>query len=66
VQPRAQQWTAIDRSGVRAGDKVSAEAGGLPIYTVVALQNEGTLLREERSGREHVAPLSALHWKLVQ
>jgi hypothetical protein len=66
MEQRTRQWIAIDGSGVRAGDLVSAEAGGLPIYRVVGLESQNTLLREERSGRDHTAPLGALHWKLMQ
>ena len=65
MEAPAHRWTAIGRSEVRAGDRVSAEAGGLPIYLVVALDGQAILLREERSGREHVAPLNTLRWKLI-
>ncbi|MGC1304431.1 MAG: hypothetical protein WA840_18850 [Caulobacteraceae bacterium] len=66
MQQRAHHWTAIDLSGVTAGDLVSAEAGGLPIYRVIAVEDQKTLLREELSGRDHVARLSDLRWKLTQ
>ncbi len=59
------RWIAIERSALKAGDLVSAEAGGLPIYRVVSLQDQETQLREERTGRDHIAPLASLHWKLA-
>ena len=65
VEQRARHWIARERSEIKAGDLVSAEAGGLPIYRVIALEDQSTSLREEQSGRDHVAPLSALHWKLA-
>jgi hypothetical protein len=57
-------WTTIERCGVQIGDLVSSDAGGLPIYRVLALQDQRTWLRDERSGRDHIAPLSSLRWKL--
>jgi hypothetical protein len=60
----AYQWIAIEPLDIKAGDLVSAEAGGLPIYRVLALQDRTTWLREEQSGRDRVAPVTALHWKL--
>jgi hypothetical protein len=64
VEPRTHQWMAIDRSGVQTGDMVSAEAGGLPIYRVLAQEGLNVRLHDDRSGRDHLAPLAALHWKL--
>jgi hypothetical protein len=64
VEPRTHQWMAIDRSGVQAGDMVSAEAGGLPIYRVLAREGQSVRLLDDRNGRDHLAPLAALHWKL--
>ncbi len=58
-------WVWVERTGIAAGDQVSADAGGLPIYRVVNLDEARAWLREERSGRDHILPLEALHWKLV-
>ena len=61
---QARQWSLIDRRGVAVGDMVSAEAGGLPVYRILALQERRLWLREERSGRDHVLPADAMRWKL--
>ncbi len=57
-------WVTIPRGGLKSGDLVSAEAGGLPIYRVLEVHDQRTWLREERTGRDHIAPVSALRWKL--
>ena len=62
---QARHWNIIDRSGIAEGDLVSAEAGGLPVYRVLALQERRLWLREERSGRDHIAPVDAMRWKLA-
>ena len=66
MEPRTHQWMAIDRSGVQAGDMVSAEAGGLPIYRVLAQEGLNVRLQDQLSGRDHLAPLACLHWKLAR
>jgi hypothetical protein len=58
-------WIHLDvaQSAPRVGDIVSAAAGGLPIYRVVALIGPEAWVQDE----DHVAiqrlPLSRLHWK---
>lgn len=64
MEPSVCHWVTIERTGIQTGDLVSAQAGGLPIYRVVALQAERAWLRDERGERDHIAPLSALRWKL--
>ena len=59
-------WQYLDipsEQTVRVGEFVSAEAGGLPIYQVMALSDGRAWLREEHDGIDRVAPLSAFHWK---
>lgn len=59
-------WQYLDpptANTVKVGDLVSAEAGGLPIYQVMALSDGRVWLREEHDGIDRVAPLSAFHWK---
>jgi hypothetical protein len=60
------QWTVIDRSRIAVGDLVSAEAGGLPVYRVLALQDRRLWLREERTGRDHIVPVDAMRWTLAE
>ena len=62
---QACQWVTIERCGVAPGDLVSAEAGGLPIYRVLSVQDQRAWLRDERTGRDHIAPLATLRWKLA-
>ena len=50
-------------SGVRAGDIVSAAAGGLPIYRVMSLDGDRAWLRDIDSGADQVTPLGLFHWK---
>ena len=64
MQP-TRQWNIIDRSRIAVGDLVSAEAGGLPVYRVLSLQDRRLWLREEQSGRDTIAPVDAMHWKLA-
>jgi hypothetical protein len=59
-------WQYLDlptRSSVKVGELVSAEAGGWPIYRVMALADGRAWLREEFEGVDRVAPLTAFHWK---
>jgi hypothetical protein len=59
-------WQYLDvpsQDTIRIGERVSAEAGGFPIYRVMALSGGRAWLREEQGGIDRVAPLSAFHWK---
>src|SRR5438128_2709966 len=59
-------WVYLDAAapgGVHVGDLVSAAAGGLPTYRVVALEGPKVRLKDEVRGADQVMPLSALHWK---
>jgi hypothetical protein len=59
-------WQYLDvpsENSIGVGERVSAEAGGLPIYRVMALSDGRAWLREEQGGIDRVAPLSAFHWK---
>jgi hypothetical protein len=62
---QVRHWNIIDRGHIAVGDRVSAEAGGLPVYRVLALQDRRLWLREEQTGRDHITPLDAMHWKLA-
>jgi hypothetical protein len=52
-------------SEVRVGDLVSAEAGGLPIYRIMALREGRAWLRNLADGSDRVTMLSAFHWKAL-
>jgi hypothetical protein len=64
MEQTALHWVTIGRGGLKPGDRVSAEAGGLPIYRVLVVQDHRVWLKEERTGRDHVAPADALRWRL--
>ncbi|MBA3810467.1 MAG: hypothetical protein H0X27_02265 [Caulobacteraceae bacterium] len=64
---RAIDWQYLDRprgDAVGVGDLVSAAAGGLPIYAVVALADGRARLRDRQNGADRVMALSDLHWKI--
>ena len=50
---------------VRIGELISAEAGGLPIYRVIALSNGRAWLKDLKDGSDRVTPLNAFHWKAL-
>jgi hypothetical protein len=54
--------TAAD---VGVGELISAEAGGLPIYRIIALKEGRAWLKDLEDGTDRVTPLSAFHWKAM-
>lgn len=59
-------WILVDKSAVDAvqvGDRVSAEAGGLPVYRVLKLQDGRAWLRDEDRSADMISPLNRFHWK---
>ena len=59
-------WVLLDeaaQAGVRIGDVVSVEAGGMPTWRVMKLADGRAWLREEHSQADCIAPLSRFHWK---
>ena len=57
-------WTALRHpDSIRAGDLVSADAGGLPLYRVLAAENGQAWLRDEQRRCDCTSPLSRFHWK---
>jgi hypothetical protein len=54
-----------DATDVRVGELISAEAGGLPIYRVVALRDGRAWLKDLEDGTDRVTALSAFHWKAL-
>lgn len=61
---RAMQWVLIDQaeSPVDVGDKLSVDAGGMPIYEVVALENGRALVADERRTAVRHMPLELFRW----
>ncbi len=50
---------------VHVGELISAEAGGLPIYRVMALRDGRAWLKDLDGGADRVTPLAAFHWKAL-
>ncbi|MGI8840056.1 MAG: hypothetical protein ACR2F8_04620 [Caulobacteraceae bacterium] len=60
------EWQYLDspvNGAVKVGELVSAAAGGLPIYKVMALGDGRAWLHDPRSGADRVAPITHFHWK---
>ncbi len=61
----AVDWTLS--AAVKAGDVVSADAGGMPVYRVVAVAEEGRAwLEDEHQETVQVASLRSFPWKAVR
>jgi hypothetical protein len=59
-------WILMDAAATGAidiGDLVSADAGGLPTYRVMALEDGRAWLRDEARGMDCISPVSRFHWK---
>ncbi len=50
---------------VNVGELISAEAGGLPIYRVMAIREGRAWVKDLQDGSDRVTPLSAFHWKAL-
>lgn len=57
------EWIYLDRDALRVGDLVSAAAGGLPTYRVVALAGREAWVRDEDHAATRLVPLGSLRWK---
>jgi hypothetical protein len=51
---------------VRPGELISAEAGGMPIYRVMALRDGRAWLRDLEDEADRVTPLRDFHWKALE
>ncbi len=60
-------WIYLNLGGgeARVGELVSAEAGGLPIYRIIALRDGRAWLKDLQDGADRVTPLTAFHWKAL-
>lgn len=61
----AVEWVFLTKDTVSVGDLVSADAGGMPIYRVVAIAiAEGRAwVQDEHDPAVHVMPLERFLWK---
>jgi hypothetical protein len=59
----AVEWVPLSKDAVSVGDLVSTDAGGMPIYRVVAVDGDRAWLQGERRSAVEVMPLAKFHWK---
>ena len=59
----AVDWVLLDETGLQVGDLVSADAGGMPTYRVMAVEDDRAFVRDNSHDCLFVRPLSAFHWK---
>jgi len=57
------EWMRLADDAVKVGDLVSADAGGMPIYRVVAVDGEQALLQGERGAEIQKMALHCFHWR---
>jgi hypothetical protein len=65
---RSLDWIPLDlqaREPVHVGDLVSAEAGGLPIYRVVALDEGRAWVATGQGAPARMMPLAGFRWRGV-
>jgi hypothetical protein len=63
---RAVDWVLLDHAAdqpVEVGDMVSVDAGGMPIYRVVALAGRQVWLGDERRPSVRIMPLDGFRWR---
>jgi hypothetical protein len=58
----AVEWILSSQDDVHVGDVVSADAGGMPIYTVVAIDEDEAVFEDEHHEAVR-APLNRFPWK---
>ena len=57
--------TGSEAEGLRPGELVSSEPGGMPIYRILSLAEGGARLRDLRDGAERLCPLARMPWKAL-
>lgn len=65
---RSLEWVYLDpadENAAHAGELVSVEPGGMPIYRVVSLTDGCAWLRDLQDGAERLASLASFHWKAL-
>jgi len=57
-------WVLLEHAqAVQVGDLVSADAGGMPTYRVMRIQEDRAWLRDGDHDQDWVMPLTSFHWK---
>lgn len=63
---RRLDWVLIDpKNGQhpQVGDLVSTDAGGMPVYRVMALADGSAQLHDDAHNADKVMPIAAFRWK---
>ena len=66
TMPNTVEWVLLDHAApepVKAGDLVSADAGGLPIYRVMALEEGRAWVAADQSAPARAVPLDRFRWR---
>ena len=66
TMPNPVEWVFLDHAApepVKAGDLVSADAGGLPIYRVMALEDGRAWVAAGQSAPVRAVPLDRFRWR---
>jgi hypothetical protein len=61
-------WILLDPATgeiARVGDLISADAGGLPVYRVLALADRRAWVRDDRDASDHILPIGQFRWKAI-
>lgn len=59
-------WRYLDegeKPGLKIGEVVSTEAGGMPIYRIMSLGDGRAWLRNVDDGSDRLTPLGQFHWR---
>ena len=59
----AVDWILSGKNDVHVGDVVSADAGGMPTYRVMAIDHDEAVLEDEHHAALLRAPLHRFPWK---
>ena len=69
MNARHVDWTPLDLSApepVKTGDLVSADAGGLPIYRVMALEEGRAWVATAQGAPARAVPLDLFRWRATE
>ena len=61
----AVDWVFAAKDAVNVGDAVSADAGGMPVYRVVALADGLAWLQDDQHAGLRQAPLDRFPWRAL-
>jgi hypothetical protein len=66
---RAVDWAPLDHAAkepVKAGDLVSADAGGMPIYRVTAIEEGRAWVAAAKGAPARAMPLDSFRWRAAE